>query len=126
MTQVEAQRLVISVVQREDADQLVKALTSNKFGSILLSSTGGFLRRGNSTVLTVCGAAEVEQVLDVIRSNASERTEIRDPGISLQMSEWYIPQSISVQRGGASVWVIPADLVGFVRAGGPPSGTGKH
>lgn len=116
MTQVEEQRLVISVVQHEDADQLVKALTSSGFGSILLSSTGGFLRRGNSTVLTVCPAGEVDRVLSVIRDNASERTEIRDPGISLQMSEWYIPQSVPVQRGGASVWVIPADQIGFVRA----------
>ncbi len=109
------QKLVISVVQRQDAERLLKALAQAGFGSTVLSSTGSFLRKGNATIISLCSTAAVEQVIQVIRDTASERTEVRDPGISLRATEWYVPSSFKVQTGGASVWVIDAELAGRVR-----------
>jgi len=113
--QASDQKLIVSVVQRDDAETLRKALQEQGFASVILSSTGGFLRRGNSTLLTITAAELVDSVVAIIRNTASERTEIRDPGINLQISEWYLPQSVQVQTGGASVWVLDSDMAGFVR-----------
>lgn len=108
------QKLVISIVQKDDAPQLLEALQREKYGTIVLSSSGGFLRRGNATLLTIVNQWYVDAVIRIIQDNASERNEIRDPGISLQVSEWYIPDSVQVHVGGASVWVLDASLAGFI------------
>lgn len=113
------QKLVISVVQRQDAEKLLKALAQEGFGSTVLTSTGSFLRKGNATIISLCPAGAVEQVLQVIRDTASERSEVRDPGISLRATEWYVPTSFKVQTGGASVWVIDAELAGSIRVSRP-------
>ncbi len=108
------QKLIICVVQKDDAQRLLEALHKEGFGSILLSSTGGFLRRGNATILTLASQWAVDNVIGIIAENASERNEIRDPGISLQVSEWYVPRGIQVHTGGASVWVLDAHLAGYL------------
>lgn len=126
-TKAKDQKLIVSVVHRDDAENLVKSLLQNGYASVLLSSTGGFLRRGNATLLTISNTASVDAVITIIRDTASERTEVRDPGINLQISEWYLPQSVQVQTGGASIWVLDADLAGFIPAGGgAPSGTRRN
>ncbi|MDQ3856530.1 MAG: cyclic-di-AMP receptor [Chloroflexota bacterium] len=121
------QKLVIAVVQRDDAEPLQRALKEQGYGTIVLSSTGGFLRRGNATLLTITSSQAVDSVIAIIRDTASERTEVRDPGINLQISEWYLPQSVSVHTGGASIWVLDADLAGFLPSTtGTGSRPGKH
>ncbi len=108
------QKVVISVVQRQDADKLVRALLDHGYGSVVLSSTGSFLRKGNSTIMTVASSAAIDAVIQIVKENASERTEVRDPGISLRTTEWYVPQSLTVHAGGASIWVLDAELAGFL------------
>ena len=44
-------KLVIAVVQNDDADNVVDALLDQDFRATRLASTGGFLRRGNTTLL---------------------------------------------------------------------------
>lgn len=120
------QKLIVSVVQRDDADTVLKALTDAGFGSIMVSSTGGFLRRGNATIVTVSPDVDVETAISVIRATASERTELRDPGLNLQVTEWRVPQSVQVQTGGASIWVLRTDLVTYLPLlGASISGTGE-
>ena len=112
--QARDQKLIVCVVQRDDAEPLHRALQEQGHGAAILSTTGGFLRRGNATLLILTGSSTVEAVLSIIRDTASERTEVRDPGINLQISEWYLPQSIQVQTGGASIWILDADLAGYL------------
>jgi uncharacterized protein YaaQ len=68
-------KLVIAVVQNEDADSIVESLLERQFRATRLASTGGFLRRGNTTLLIGVEDHDVETVLDVIRTRA--RTRIR-------------------------------------------------
>ncbi len=63
-------KLVIAVVQNEDADGVVDALLEADFRATRLASTGGFLRRGNTTLMIGADEAEVDAVLDLIRRHA--------------------------------------------------------
>ena len=44
-------KLIIAIVQDEDAGRLVSELMDNGFGVTKLATTGGFLRAGNTTLL---------------------------------------------------------------------------
>ena len=66
-------KLIIAVVQNEDADSVIDALLENDFRATRLASTGGFLRRGNTTVMIGVQDHQVEQILDLIRQEAHAR-----------------------------------------------------
>lgn len=75
-------KLIISVVQNEDADAVVDALLEEEFRATRLASTGGFLRRGNTTLMIGADEDQVDRVLDLIRSNARAVTAPAEPGAS--------------------------------------------
>lgn len=63
-------KLIISVVQNEDADNVVDALLEGDFRATRLASTGGFLRRGNTTLMIGADEDQVDHVLDLIKRQA--------------------------------------------------------
>ncbi len=62
-------KLIIAVVQNEDADGVVDALLEDEFRATRLASTGGFLRRGNTTLMIGADENQVDRVLDLIRQH---------------------------------------------------------
>ena len=44
-------KLIITIVSKDDSQKVTKALLSNDFFVTKLSSTGGFLRGGNVTLM---------------------------------------------------------------------------
>ena len=63
-------KLIIAVVQNEDADAVVDALLEAEYRATRLASTGGFLRRGNTTLMIGADEDQVDAVLDLIRRHA--------------------------------------------------------
>ena len=63
-------KLIIAVIQNEAADAVVDALLEAEFRATRLASTGGFLRRGNTTLLIGADEDQVDLVLDLIRQHA--------------------------------------------------------
>ena len=63
-------KLIIAVVQNDDADSVVDALLENDFRTTRLASTGGFLRRGNTTLLIGAFEDQIDSVLNLIRQHA--------------------------------------------------------
>ncbi|MCC6313557.1 MAG: cyclic-di-AMP receptor [Thermomicrobiales bacterium] len=73
-------KLIISVIQNEVADVVVDALLEAEFRATRLASTGGFLRRGNTTLLIGADEDQVDQVLDLVRQNARSGMAPGDAG----------------------------------------------
>lgn len=73
-------KLIIAVVQNEDADAVVDALLENDFRATRLASTGGFLRRGNTTIMIGVQDEQVDPLLDLIRQEARSRSQSEDAG----------------------------------------------
>jgi uncharacterized protein YaaQ len=63
-------KLIIAVVQNEDADNVVDALLEDEFRATRLASTGGFLRRGNTTLMVGADEDQIDRILDLVRANA--------------------------------------------------------
>jgi len=66
-------KLIIAVVQNEDADAVVDALLEEDFRATRLASTGGFLRRGNTTLMIGADEDQVDRVLEIIRQQKNKR-----------------------------------------------------
>ncbi len=103
-------KLVVAVIQDKDAVNLLQLMAEEGFRATKLSSTGGFLREGNTTLLIGCEADSVERVLDLIRENCRprERTVTAQSPPS-GMLDSYAPFPLEVSVGGATVFVLDVE-----------------
>ena len=107
-------KLVMSIVNSDDAEQLVNALTQAGYRATTISTTGGFLRQGNATIFVGTEDENVENVLQLIKVNCCTRSEYVSPlPPVMEPGEMYVPTPVDVQMGGATVFVM--DVVQFER-----------
>jgi len=103
-------KLIIAIVHSDDADALVRVLQQSGCRSTRISTTGGFLREGNATILIGTEATQVEEVLGVIRENCHARTQLVSPLPPVaEAGELYVPRPVEVQVGGAIVFVLDVE-----------------
>jgi len=103
-------KLILAVVQHQDASNLVDALTEQSFRVTRLSSQGGFLREGNVTLLLSAEDGQVNTVIKTVREHCSTRTRYVSPMPPIAESgEFYPPAPLEVQVGGATVFVLKAE-----------------
>lgn len=100
-------KLVVAIVQDYDVNQLLTAITKVGFRATRIGSTGGFLRVGNTTLLIGVDDHHVGRVLRIIDANCRERLEAVQPEIIGDMHDWYPPDLVEVQVGGATVFTMP-------------------
>lgn len=100
-------KLVIAVVQHQDAAMLIEALTSAGYRVTRISSEGGFLHEGNVTLFIGVPDEAVDHVLAQIRKHCYTRTRYVSPMPPMTGTGEYYPSSpIEVQVGGATVFVV--------------------
>jgi len=103
-------KLIIAVVQGEDAQRTVVALTDKGISSTRVSSSGGFLQQGNATLLIGVDDGQVQEALQVIRDNCRERSRYLTPVPPLaEPGEAFMAYPVEVQVGGATVFVVPVE-----------------
>jgi uncharacterized protein YaaQ len=64
-------KLMIAIVRDTDDGPVVERLTGQGYRVTRVASTGGFLRRGNVTLLIGVDAPQVQPVLDVLRETCA-------------------------------------------------------
>ena len=100
-------KLVIIIASDADADRLMKRLIEQSLPATKISSTGGFLHRGNATILSGVEAAEVDQVLGMVRAECHARTEYVPVQTLPFFGEGATPsEPVEVRVGGAIVFVV--------------------
>lgn len=68
-------KLIIAILRDIDHDAVSQALTSGGFRVTLIASTGGFWRRGNTTLMIGCEDDQVEKALQIVRANCAQASE---------------------------------------------------
>lgn len=68
-------KLIIAVVQNKGADDVIDALVAAEYRATRFASTGGFLRRGNTTVMIGVQDHQVDHVVDIIRDHARDESD---------------------------------------------------
>ena len=103
-------KLIMSIVNSEDARPLIDALMRSSYRATVISTTGGFLREGNATLFVGTEDDKVDEVLGIIRENCHTRTQHVNPlPPVMEPGEMYLPTPIEVEVGGATVFVIDVD-----------------
>jgi uncharacterized protein YaaQ len=102
-------QLILAIVQDEDAAPVIEALTSAGFRATRITTVGGFLRKGNSTILVGVEKANLHRALLIIRDNCETRTEYFVPTAPGEVGEPYPLDPIQVQVGGATIFVLECE-----------------
>jgi len=100
-------RLMTVFVQEQDAENAVQALTKLGISVTRLPSRGGFLRRGNVTLMIGTPSGLVDIVVRTITNSCKSRVEFVNalfPSASIPM-----PRPVEVQVGGATVFVFEVE-----------------
>lgn len=71
-------KMVIAIIRDMDREPISQALISSEFRVTRIASTGGFFRRGSTTLMVGVEDEKLKQALEIIKSNLSPPT---DPGI---------------------------------------------
>lgn len=99
-------KLILAVVQDEDTDALTESLVSSGFRFTKISTTGSFLRTGNTSLMIGVEDAGVEGVLSILQRTCRRRTQIAVPySPALEPGLLYMPENFEVEVGGAVVFV---------------------
>ncbi len=69
LPEIPVERMVLAVLSNDDANTVQAALVGDEFRVTRINTTGGFLRRGNVTLLIGVAEREVAAVMDHIRAN---------------------------------------------------------
>ena len=102
-------KLIFAVIRDKDAGEALKGLVRKGIGVTKLSSTGGFLRDGNTTLMIGAPDEQVDAVMEVLGETCAQRTEVEvlAPNGTGGMPVWnmgYTPLRVPV--GGATVFVL--------------------
>ena len=93
-------KLIIAIVQDEDVDALTQALIEAGYRFTKISTTGSFLRTGNTSLLIGVEDQGVPNVMAILRRTCRRRTQpALEPGLL------YMPENFEVEVGGAVVFV---------------------
>jgi uncharacterized protein YaaQ len=119
-------QLLIVIAQDEDADLLGRRLNAAGLRATQIDTVGGFLARGNVTLLVGVDDQRVEDVLDVIRATCRARRTYINPllstadGVSTTVTGPIIPMEVEI--GGAVVFSLPLKQFALMRDRGAQPG----
>lgn len=103
-------KLLLAIVQDADVNFLMDALTESGYRVTRLSTTGGFLKKGNTTLLIGVEEEKLDEVLAVIEKNCKRRnttTTIINPSAESSLLTNTVPVDITV--GGATIFILDVD-----------------
>lgn len=99
-------KLVIGIINSDDANDLLAEITKASFQATKLSTSGGFLKMGNVTVLVGVEDDKVQEVVEIFKTCCSRRTQMI-PTAPPYLGEGFISAApVQVTIGGATLFII--------------------
>lgn len=103
-------KLIMSIVNSDDARPLLEVLSREGQRATMVSTTGGFLREGNSTILIGVEDEQMDAVLGIIKENCQSRKQFVNPlPPIMEPGELYMPAPVEIEVGGATVFVLDVE-----------------
>ena len=99
-------KLVYAIVQNDDSKRLLRELTNHRISVTRISSTGGFLHNGNSTLMI---GVEADRLQDIIKEKSSTRKEYMVVPSAVPGYIDNSPAPVQVTMGGATVFVVDVE-----------------
>ena len=105
-------KLLIAIVNNDDSPAVSNNLAAKGFIATKLSTTGGFLKAGNTTFLIGTDDAKVDEAIDIIKTYSHKRTETVGDKTEFDLTLFKsVPVEVTV--GGATIFIL--DVENFVK-----------
>jgi uncharacterized protein YaaQ len=101
-------KMLIAILNADDAPVVIQNLMKEGYSVTKLSTTGGFLRAGNVTVLVGVDADRVQTVIDIIARYSRSRKQVI-PTTSEAGINFYPSMPVEVVVGGATIFVLDVE-----------------
>ncbi len=89
-------KLVMAIVRDRDAGTVIDELTRRGYGVTRINTYGGFLKRGNATILTGVEDAETAHVIDVLRETCGS-PDVSPEGVRTTGVAFVLPVNASIK-----------------------------
>jgi uncharacterized protein YaaQ len=99
----------MAIIHDEDAFQVMDNLNEKGFSVTKLASTGGFLRSGNTTLISGVPKERVPELIEIIEKRCKSRKQVASVSTGHGNGEAYVPYPMEVTVGGASIFVMNVD-----------------
>ena len=101
-------KIIYAIVSSDDGNRVTDVLTEHQFSVTRLATTGGFLKKGNATLMIGTDENRVDEAIVLIHETCGKRQRITcdmpAPGIGA-MSTGYMMMPVTVELGGATIFV---------------------
>ncbi len=95
-------KLVYAIVRNVDSSHVLEELTKKGFYVTKLSSTGGFLREGNTTLMIGTDEDKIDEVIEIVKKEVGPRQQIlANPANPPNFNS----SQVMVSIGGATIFV---------------------
>ena len=101
-------KLILAIVSNDDSQNVTTLLTKENYSVTRLSTSGGFLRAGNTTIIIGTEPDRVDNCIEIIGRECKKRTEVVPSSASYDIGR-YASFPIEVQVGGATVFVVDVE-----------------
>jgi uncharacterized protein YaaQ len=68
-------KMIVAILQDEDAEPVLKALSESRLSVNRVASTGGFLRQGSSTLMIGVDNEDVDDAIEIINNHCTPTVE---------------------------------------------------
>lgn len=101
-------KMIMAIVSSDDANRVSSHLTKENYSVTKLSTTGGFLKAGNTTLLVGTDDERVDRALEIITQHSKKRTQVM-PSSAVGMgtnASVLNSRPVEVLVGGATVFIM--------------------
>jgi len=102
-------KMILAIINQDDANVVVNALMKEGYSITKLSTTGGFLRAGNTTILIGVDDEKVSKVMNIIHAKSHSRRQVIPTGNEVIGGPVAPSMPMEVTVGGATVFVLNVD-----------------
>jgi uncharacterized protein YaaQ len=114
MREAEPNKLCVIIVSDTDANRLMGRLVEAGLPATKIGSTGGFLRRGNATIISGVEGSAVDTVAEIVREECHARKEfVPVQTLPFLGDGGFSAEPVEVRVGGAIMFVL--DVERFIR-----------
>ncbi len=101
-------KIIYAIVGSDDGTRVTEVLNEHQYSVTRLATTGGFLKKGNATLLIGTEEERVDEAIRLIQETCGKRQRITcsvpTPNIS-SVSAGYVMMPMTVEMGGATIFV---------------------
>ena len=102
-------KLIFAIVQNDDSKRLIRTLVQHRISVTRISTTGGFLHGGNTTLMIGVEKEKLDETLEIIKSKSSTRKEFMVIPSTLPGYADSSPRPVQVTLGGATVFIVDVE-----------------